>query len=241
MTCGWSHTVALSQAGDVYTWGNGDHGKLGHGNEIKLTRPELVSELHGKGVCKVASYNEHTAALTGTDRPSESVLVSDMRSLVNDSTYADVVFVVEGHYLYAHRAILAARSEHFRNMFASGMRESKEKQINIPEIRFNVFKALLEFLYTNQADVDGELAIQLYSCADLYRIERLKELCEMKVRTGITVENAPFLLKVADELSNTLLREICVRFIISHFDTVSKCDSFKVLNMELVHEILQNR
>lgn len=28
VTCGWSHTCALSSDGRVYTWGNGDHGKL---------------------------------------------------------------------------------------------------------------------------------------------------------------------------------------------------------------------
>ena len=28
ITCGWSHSVALTEEGKVYTWGNGDHGKL---------------------------------------------------------------------------------------------------------------------------------------------------------------------------------------------------------------------
>ena len=31
ITCGWSHSVALTTKDKVYTWGNGDHGTLGGG------------------------------------------------------------------------------------------------------------------------------------------------------------------------------------------------------------------
>ena len=27
ITCGWSHSVALTSKGRIFTWGNGDHGK----------------------------------------------------------------------------------------------------------------------------------------------------------------------------------------------------------------------
>ena len=39
ITCGWSHTVALVEEGQVFTWGNGDHGKLGHGDTKKVGSP----------------------------------------------------------------------------------------------------------------------------------------------------------------------------------------------------------
>ena len=28
ITCGWSHSVALTSKGRIFTWGNGDHGKV---------------------------------------------------------------------------------------------------------------------------------------------------------------------------------------------------------------------
>ena len=67
IACGWSHTVALSAKGEVFTWGNGDHGKLGHGNSTKVTVPKVVDSLRGMHVCRIASYNEHTAALVSDD------------------------------------------------------------------------------------------------------------------------------------------------------------------------------
>ena len=63
ITCGWSHSVALTKNGKVYTWGNGDHGKLGHGSGRKVSTPQLVKKLKDHRVVRVASYNEHTAAL----------------------------------------------------------------------------------------------------------------------------------------------------------------------------------
>ena len=60
ITCGWSHSVALTSSHEVYTWGNGDHGKLGHGCGKKVSTPQLVEKLVGQKVVCVASYNEHT-------------------------------------------------------------------------------------------------------------------------------------------------------------------------------------
>jgi hypothetical protein len=40
--------------------------------------------------------------------------LKDLRGLVNNPDFADVCFIVEGQVLYAHRAILAARCDHFR-------------------------------------------------------------------------------------------------------------------------------
>ncbi|KAM3570285.1 hypothetical protein VYU27_007655 [Nannochloropsis oceanica] len=54
-TCGWSHTVALTMDGKVYTFGNGDHGKLGHGDSSKATTPRLVDPLAHVKVAQVSS------------------------------------------------------------------------------------------------------------------------------------------------------------------------------------------
>ena len=53
-------------------------------------------------------------------------LINNMRKLINNSTFADVVFSVEGKQIYAHKAILSAQCEHFRAMFTNGMRESQQ-------------------------------------------------------------------------------------------------------------------
>ena len=133
ITCGWSHSVALTSEGRVYTWGNSDHGKLGHGSGRKVSVPQLVDKLSDYRVVRVASYNEHTATLvepafggSGTSGgiasavnsvPVTATYTSQIRSLVNDDEFSDVAFLIENEPVYAHRAILAHRCEHFAAMF----------------------------------------------------------------------------------------------------------------------------
>lgn len=69
------------------------------------------------------------------------------RAPYNPSKY-DIVFVVRGEKIPAHKGILCARCEYYRMMFQGGMMESAMKEIKEDEIEPEVFKALLAYLYT---------------------------------------------------------------------------------------------
>ena len=34
LSCGWRHTIAVNDAGEVYTWGRGVNGQLGHASLV---------------------------------------------------------------------------------------------------------------------------------------------------------------------------------------------------------------
>ncbi|EKX53607.1 hypothetical protein GUITHDRAFT_160884 [Guillardia theta CCMP2712] len=44
ISCGAKHSVALSQDGTMFTWGHGEQGRLGHGNNTDFLQPEPISE-----------------------------------------------------------------------------------------------------------------------------------------------------------------------------------------------------
>jgi hypothetical protein len=213
---------------------------------MKVTTPKLVEALESLRVVSIASYNEHTVALIDPIATSRcSVLTSsyvyDMRHLIDDEEFADVRFIVEGRAISAHRAILACRSEHFKAMFTSGMRESRESEITLSHIRVPVFMALLEYIYVDSVNVAADMAIELFAAADLYTLDRLKGLCEIIVQKNVNVDNAATLLLTADELHCYRLREVCMGFIVRNFDTVTKSDGFQSLSKDLILETLQNR
>mmetsp|Transcript_21486 Transcript_21486/g.30089 ORF Transcript_21486/g.30089 Transcript_21486/m.30089 type:complete len:607 (+) Transcript_21486:80-1900(+) len=254
ITCGWSHSVALTSKGRVYTWGNGDHGKLGHGSGKKVSTPQLVEKLKDHKVTRVASYNEHTAALVeplddssyaagafGSSVPVTSSFVQDMRDLVNDDEYSDVTFIIDNQPVYAHRSILAHRCDHFAAMFRSGMRESVEREISIPNVSKEVFLLLMEYLYTDNVKVELEHAVELYITSDLYQLNRLREMCCTVVRRNLNANNAALLLQSADDAHCQVLKDTIMEFIIANFDTVSKSDGIKSVSHALLLEILTNR
>ncbi|KXZ50732.1 hypothetical protein GPECTOR_15g416 [Gonium pectorale] len=45
LACGWRHTVAVTADGQVFSWGRGVNGQLGHGVEQDLHEPTLLSSL----------------------------------------------------------------------------------------------------------------------------------------------------------------------------------------------------
>jgi len=260
ITCGWSHSVALTSKGEVFTWGNGDHGKLGHGSGKKVSTPHLVEKLIGQKVVRVASYNEHTACLIEPDYPSSTqggrtqraapgtmVPISagflyDLKEMLNDEEYSDVTFLVEGRPVYALRAILAKRCEHFAAMFRSGMRECEEgAQIPIPNMSHAIFLLILEYLYTDSVKVDLQHAVELYLASDLYQLASLRDMCCVVVRRSIGSENAAYLLQTAHETHCQVMKDIAMEYIVANFDIISKSEGIKAVSHGLLLEILSLR
>ncbi|KAL7506841.1 hypothetical protein ACHAXN_004063 [Cyclotella atomus] len=258
ITCGWSHSVALTSEGEVYTWGNGDHGKLGHGSGKKVSTPQLVEKLVGQKVVCVASYNEHTAALVepnavssegGSRRHAPGVMVPvsagflhDLKEMVNDDEYSDVTFIVDGQPVHAHRNVLAKRCEHFAAMFRSGMRESEQgAEIPIPNITRPVFLLILEYLYTDSVKIELEHAVDLYIASDLYQIATLRDMCSVVVKRGIGTENAAYLLQQAHDAHCQVIKDVAMEHIVANFDTISKGEGIKAVSHGLLLEILSLR
>ena len=52
--------------GEVYSWGEGDDGKLGHGNKTSCDRPRVIEALRGKDIIYIACGGAHSAAITAT-------------------------------------------------------------------------------------------------------------------------------------------------------------------------------
>ncbi|GJV59803.1 PH, RCC1 and FYVE domains-containing protein 1 isoform X1 [Tanacetum coccineum] len=85
IACGENHTCAVTQNGDLYTWGDGIHhfGLLGHESGISYWTPRKVgSQIEGMRISSVSCGPWHTAAIT-----SEGILF----------TFGDGTFGALGH------------------------------------------------------------------------------------------------------------------------------------------------
>ncbi|KAL7199371.1 hypothetical protein ACSBR2_021622 [Camellia fascicularis] len=65
VACGEHHTCAVTLSGDLYTWGDGHFGILGHGNEVSHWVPKRVNgPLEGIHVSSISCGPWHTAVVT---------------------------------------------------------------------------------------------------------------------------------------------------------------------------------
>jgi N-acetylneuraminic acid mutarotase len=172
-----------------------------------------------------------------------STIISDFQAMINDSTFSDVTFIVEDQPVYAHKLMLM-RCSYFQALFLGDMRESRLSTIRIEQVSHSIFLAILEYLYTDQLRIPFHHSMEVFEAADLFMIPRLKTMCEKRMLQSITVENAANIFHASDMHSATALRQKAKKYILSHFEEVSKSYSFEEMgrsNIELVFELLQSR
>mmetsp|Transcript_67455 Transcript_67455/g.161835 ORF Transcript_67455/g.161835 Transcript_67455/m.161835 type:complete len:689 (-) Transcript_67455:55-2121(-) len=64
LSCAEHHIAAVTDSGVLYTWGNGQNGRLGHGGFAIEPLPKHVEALSGTHVAQVACGDFHTACIT---------------------------------------------------------------------------------------------------------------------------------------------------------------------------------
>ncbi|GAM24762.1 hypothetical protein SAMD00019534_079370 [Acytostelium subglobosum LB1] len=63
VAAGMQHSLVLSKYGELYTFGCGTYGRLGHGNELPAFSPKPVGSLVGKHIVNMAAGLMHSAAI----------------------------------------------------------------------------------------------------------------------------------------------------------------------------------
>ena len=64
IVCGKEHCMLLTEHGQVYSWGGGSRGQLGHGTLTNEESPRLVMALDGMKIVKIAAGGWHSAAIS---------------------------------------------------------------------------------------------------------------------------------------------------------------------------------
>ncbi|KAM1304614.1 hypothetical protein ACFX2I_021979 [Malus domestica] len=169
--------------------------------------------------------------------PSPTPQVYLGEQYVNNPTLSDVIFLVEGRRFYAHRICLLASSDAFRAMFDGGYREKDARDIEIPNIRWEVFELMMRFIYTGSVDITIDIAQDLLRAADQYLLEGLKRLCEYTIAQDISLDNVSNMYELSEAFHAMSLRHTCILFILEQFDKLSARPGNSHLIMRILPEI----
>ncbi|KAK1277587.1 ARM REPEAT PROTEIN INTERACTING WITH ABF2 [Acorus gramineus] len=159
---------------------------------------------------------------------------------VNNNTLSDVTFLVQGKRFYAHRIALLASSDAFRAMFDGGYREKDARDIEIPNIRWDVFKLMMRYIYTGSVEVSQvtpDMVQDLLRAADQYLLEGLKRLCEYDIAKGISLDNIFSMYELSEAFHAMSLRHTCIMFILEKFDKLIERPGHDQLIQRIIPEI----
>ena len=143
---------------------------------------------------------------------------------VNDQTFSDVTFLVEGRPFYAHRVALSTSSSAFSSMFKSGFRESDGRSgaITIPNISYEIFELMMRCVYTGRATIADEHAPALLKAADQYLLEGLKLQCERELAEKLSMSCLFDMYQLSILYNAPLLQRRVALFSLRHFDALEQ-------------------
>ena len=120
---------------------------------------------------------------TGNHPTEEGVsLARDLLSLFNQSSTRDIEFCIDGNTVSAHKAILASRSDYFAAMFSSSWSEASQSSVSIPDVSYEIFHAILKFIYGVSQDVLKFPASKVMRVADMYGMQDLVDLIGVDIK-----------------------------------------------------------
>ncbi|KDP21688.1 hypothetical protein JCGZ_03359 [Jatropha curcas] len=141
-----------------------------------------------------------------------------------------------GPSISAHRALLAARSEIFKNMLDSdSCKAPANDTITLAELNHEELESLLEFLYSGNLGIE-KLEKHIYSltlAADKYEIHFLLKFCERYMLKSLDSSNVLDVLEISDVCSNKILKETALNFIIKNLEDIvfsAKFEAFVAKN-----------
>jgi RCC1 and BTB domain-containing protein len=240
---GYSHVMALTDNGHIYSWGGNNHGQLGNGSRVIYTSPFHINQDIGRASEVAAVHLSHISAAIMNDKvyvwgecyhqnilhpletsfsstdevfaclsapactwrmfhnvesQTKTTLSRCIENRFNDQDTSDIVFIIEGNAIYAHRAILQMRSKYFYSMLQDGKwKESQMNTFEVTEHSYIHFKAFLNYFYTDKVSISTSEIPGLLAIADCYCEDELKRLCEDELIKLIDIENVLMLYHLA--------------------------------------------
>ncbi|XP_074095897.1 speckle-type POZ protein B-like [Cotesia typhae] len=162
-------------------------------------------------------------------KASKRKLSDDFGDLFIAKKNFDVKIQVGEIIFEAHKLVLITRSCVFDAMFSHEMEENKKNEITIPDVDPEIFKKVLDYIYTDKVDDLNIFVEELLEVSDKYQLLTLKEMCEESLSKNLSVENSIRILILADRHNLKKLVEFTKNYIVVKLASLKNTEEYKAL------------
>ncbi|KAG8177251.1 hypothetical protein JTE90_028207 [Oedothorax gibbosus] len=147
---------------------------------------------------KVDDYKISETKLKEISKPTTSnavfkkldSLAYDFRQLYDTKMFTDFTLKVGEEEFKVHKIILCARSSVFNTMLNCEMQEKLTNCVKITDFDASTVRMMLHYIYCGEVEgLTSEISIQLYSAAEKYNLQDLKDICVEYLSNNISVDN----------------------------------------------------
>jgi len=133
----------------------------------------------------------------------DELLLSEFKGIMATEEFMDIKIIVDEEEFKAHRFVLAARSEAFREMFRD---HPEARHFILEDIQPRIFRTILNYLYTGEMPADDDDMKAIFAAAVDFSIQPLVEFTTDKVWNKINSSNALEILILANTHNCELLK-----------------------------------
>jgi len=174
-------------------------------------------------------------------------LSNDFGQLLTDKEFSDIEIHCDEKVFPCHQVVLAARSPVFKAMIQAEMKEKQTKKIVIEDADPRTVAEMLAFIYSGDITLKTEGKTKdLLRVADKYQLNDLKEMCEEKICSNLSIENSIESLVLGDSHNASKLKKMALDFIAKNMKKIVDTDVYKdllaqrpALTLEITKVILQ--
>ncbi|CAM0947083.1 unnamed protein product [Alopecurus aequalis] len=234
-----------------------DKNQKNSGTRKFVSKDDLAASGCLQDDCLVIKCTVEISKLVEEDNHQSSILIppsnlsTDFRSLVERGLKADLTVKIgksksffrngNSKSFYVNTSVLGARSPALLAQLCGGAMEGrKPTSICITDMDAKIFEVLLHYIYydclpgfmeENTEEATG-MAQDLLVQANLYRIERLKVMCERRLSQSLNVNTVSSTLDLAEQYNCEQLKQCCLKYMVTdgeRLQTIIKTKGFEQL------------
>ncbi|KAJ5070677.1 hypothetical protein M0811_10747 [Anaeramoeba ignava] len=139
-----------------------------------------------------------------------------------------------------HKSILSSRSQYFKTLFNSKMKEYQENKLILKDVSSSILFSILNYFYSGKIEINLENAVEILIFSSKYFIDELIQISLKFIKNNLQIETIVDVLKLSESMNLNELIDSSYQFIFQNFTELIETSFFLELEENHLNSILSN-